>query len=89
MPIYDYQCRRCGHRFEQVVKLGETPGCPSCGDARPERLVAFSAAVSTEKTRKRSFAIARSRAQAEKKEKDHAHREYLQNHIRDHGGGQE
>ncbi|MDQ2640479.1 MAG: zinc ribbon domain-containing protein [Pseudomonadota bacterium] len=89
MPIYDYQCGRCGLRFEQVVKLGETPACPSCGDAGPERLATFSATVSTEKTRKRSFSIARGRAQAEKKEKDHAHREYLQNHIREHGGGED
>ena len=85
MPIYDYQCR-CGHRFEQVVKLGETPACPACGNARPERLSSFSAAVSTDKTRRRSIAVARSKAQAVKKEKDHAHREYLQNHIKDHGG---
>ena len=85
MPIYDYQCR-CGHRFEQVVKLGETPACPACGHARPERLASFSAAVSTDKTRRRSIAGARGKAQAVKKEKDHAHREYLQNHIKDHGG---
>ena len=86
MPIYDYQCRRCGHRFEQVVKLGETPQCPACGDAEPEKQFAFSAAVSTEKTRGRSLAVAQGKARAVKKEKDHAHREYLQNHIKDHGG---
>jgi putative FmdB family regulatory protein len=89
MPIYDFKCRRCGHAFEQVVKLGEVPACPACGDAGTERQVAFSAAVSTEKTRKRAWAVARSKAQAEKTEKDHAHREYLQNHIREHGGGEE
>jgi hypothetical protein len=42
--------------------------------------------VSTDKTRRRSLAVARGKAQAVKKEKDHAHREYLQNHIKDHGG---
>lgn len=86
MPIYDYQCRRCRCRFEQVVKAGETPDCPACGDAHPERLFSFSAAVSTEKTRGRALAIAQGKARAVKKEKDHAHREYLQNHIKDHGG---
>jgi putative FmdB family regulatory protein len=84
MPIYDYQCRQCRHRFEQVVKAGETPACPACNAADPERFFPFSAAVSTAKTRQKSQAVARSRAQAVKKEKDHAHQEYMRNHIKDH-----
>lgn len=84
MPIHDFQCRRCGHRFEQLVKAGESPACPGCGAAGAERLFTPTAAVSTVKTRERSLAGARSRASAIKKEKDHAHREYLQNHIKDH-----
>jgi putative FmdB family regulatory protein len=87
MPIYDFRCRCCGHRFEQLVKAGRTPGCPTCGAAGakgPERLFSATAAVSTAKTRQRSLAVARSKASAVKKEKDHAHREYLQNHIKDH-----
>jgi len=84
MPLYDYQCRRCGHRFEQVVKLNETPDCPACGTADPERQVSFSATVSTGKTRERALAAARGKASAQKKEKDHADRAYLQNHIKDH-----
>lgn len=84
MPIYDYQCRRCGHRFEQVVKLGETPDCPACGADDPERFATFSAAVMTPKSRARSLAGARARASAVKKEKDAAHSEYLRNHIKDH-----
>ena len=31
MPIYEYQCRQCGHRFEQLVRAGSRPGCPECG----------------------------------------------------------
>jgi putative FmdB family regulatory protein len=84
MPLYDYQCRRCGHRFDQVVKLNETPDCPACGAADPERLVSFSATVSTGRTRERALAAARGKAGALKKEKDHADREYMQNHIKDH-----
>ena len=32
MPIYEYECDRCGHRFEQVMKISESaPACPACG----------------------------------------------------------
>jgi len=84
MPIYDFQCKRCGHRFEQVVKAAESPPCPACGAAKPERQFPFSAAVSTAKTRARALTVARGKARAVKKEQDHANREYLQNHIKDH-----
>lgn len=84
MPIYEYRCRHCALRFEQLVKLGETPACPSCGAAGPERLFSASASVSTSRTRERSAAVARGKARAAKKEKDHAHAEYLRKHERDH-----
>jgi len=84
MPIYDYQCRQCGHRFEQVVKADEVPPCPQCKASDPERFFPFSASVSTTRTRERTTAIARGKARAVKKEKDHAHQEYMRNHIKDH-----
>ena len=38
MPIYEYQCSKCQHRFEEWVKSpsdqGEEP-CPKCGAASP------------------------------------------------------
>jgi putative FmdB family regulatory protein len=84
MPIYDYQCKSCGHRFDQLVKLGaKPPACPSCGKAA-ERLSSFSAAISTGTTRGRALKDGRSRAGAQKKEKDHAHQEYMRNHLKDH-----
>jgi putative FmdB family regulatory protein len=86
MPIYDFRCRRCAHRFEMLVKPDETPDCPACSASGPERMFPFSAAVSTVKTRERAMAGARRRAGAEKKEKDHAHAEYLRKHNEDHGG---
>lgn len=47
MPIYEYQCPRCGQVFERLMRLGavETPPCPQCG---------------AEQTRRRLSVIARS-----------------------------
>ena len=30
MPLYDYHCQACGHRFETLVRSGSTPVCPQC-----------------------------------------------------------
>jgi putative FmdB family regulatory protein len=87
MPLYDFKCRSCGHKFEELVKLGEAPSCPKCGAAAPERLFAMSAGVSTEKTRNRSAKKARAVAGKIKREKDHAQREYERNYIKDHSDG--
>jgi len=32
MPLYEYQCESCGHRFEVIQKFSDTaPVCPKCG----------------------------------------------------------
>jgi putative FmdB family regulatory protein len=33
MPLYEYQCKKCGHRFEKIQKFSEKPikKCPDCG----------------------------------------------------------
>jgi len=35
MPIYEYQCRKCGHRFEKIQKFSDphVKKCPKCGRA--------------------------------------------------------
>lgn len=35
MPLYDYQCNQCGHRFEvrQGIKEDPLTVCPQCGGA--------------------------------------------------------
>ena len=30
MPIYGYDCSKCGHEFEALVRSSETSSCPSC-----------------------------------------------------------
>jgi len=35
MPLYDYECARCAHRFEMIMKVGEAnPACPACARRR-------------------------------------------------------
>jgi putative FmdB family regulatory protein len=33
MPLYEYQCKKCGHRFERIQKFSDKPirKCPECG----------------------------------------------------------
>ena len=33
MPLYEYECDACGHRFEVIQKFSDAPieKCPSCG----------------------------------------------------------
>ena len=30
MPIYEFECSKCGARFEELVPTGETAPCPQC-----------------------------------------------------------
>ena len=33
MPLYEYECEKCGHRFEKIQKFSDPPldVCPKCG----------------------------------------------------------
>jgi putative FmdB family regulatory protein len=35
MPLYEYECEACGHRFEVIQKFADPPleQCPKCGSA--------------------------------------------------------
>jgi putative FmdB family regulatory protein len=39
MPLYDFRCRECGERFEELVSERDRPVCPACGASEPERLL--------------------------------------------------
>jgi putative FmdB family regulatory protein len=30
VPIYEFECAKCGTRFEEIVKAGQTAPCPRC-----------------------------------------------------------
>jgi len=33
MPLHEYECKKCGHRFERIQKFSDPPvkRCPECG----------------------------------------------------------
>jgi putative FmdB family regulatory protein len=40
MPLYEYECDACGHRFEIIQKFSDGPPdtCPQCGKGPLQRL---------------------------------------------------
>ncbi|GHE19584.1 FmdB family zinc ribbon protein [Halomonas urumqiensis] len=41
MPIYEYECKACGHRLEKLQKISADPlkDCPACETAALSRLI--------------------------------------------------
>jgi putative FmdB family regulatory protein len=41
MPIYEYECQKCGHTLEALQKFSDKPlrECPECGKHQLKRLV--------------------------------------------------
>ena len=42
MPLYDYKCQKCGHRFEKIQLFSdpEIKKCPECGGKVEKQLTA-------------------------------------------------
>ncbi len=40
MPLYEYECKKCGHRFEKIQKFSDkmVKKCPKCG-GRVEQMI--------------------------------------------------
>jgi len=45
MPIYEYQCRKCGHQLEVIQKVSDAPltDCPECGAAELKKVISAAA----------------------------------------------
>lgn len=47
VPIYEFRCGECGHRFEELCRFdeeGDSIKCPSCGHVGARRLISVFAA---------------------------------------------
>jgi putative FmdB family regulatory protein len=49
MPIFEYVCQSCNHRFELLVQGAAVPVCPSCkGTALNKQFSAFGVGATTD-----------------------------------------
>ncbi|MDH5179720.1 MAG: zinc ribbon domain-containing protein [Gammaproteobacteria bacterium] len=41
MPIYEYECKSCGHNMEAIQKISDAPltDCPECGKADLQKMI--------------------------------------------------
>jgi len=41
VPIYEYACKKCGHKLDALQKMSEDPlvDCPDCGEPQLKRLI--------------------------------------------------
>ena len=41
MPLYEYLCKKCGHRFEKIQKFSDPSPteCPACGEDEIEQVI--------------------------------------------------
>ena len=58
MPLYEFDCSGCGHRFEALVRNGAPPSCPACGSDALDRILS-SFAVSSADTRRAALKAGR------------------------------
>ena len=54
MPIYEYRCGKCNHKFDALQKVGEDGAglkCPKCGTENPTKVLSvFSSSDSSGKS---------------------------------------
>ena len=83
MPVFEYECRHCGHQFEYLV-MHSSPAaeCPSCRQKDLEQLISLSA-VSSETSRQANLSAAHAKAAAVRKEKSHQDHTHLHEHFED------
>ena len=80
MPIYEYECRKCGHIFDALQKAsdGALRNCPECGKAALQKLVS---APAFQVKGKDGGAVTRTRVGHNLDGAEHSH-----SHEHSHGG---
>lgn len=58
MPIFEYVCAHCDHRFEAVVLGSQAPHCPACDGERLEKQLSVFAVGAGSSSAPRSRAVA-------------------------------
>ena len=83
MPLYEYECRHCGHQFEALVRPGHVIACAACGSGDLDRLLS-SFAPSSDGSRRANLSAVRARGERLRHEKVRADHRAMHDHIKDH-----
>jgi putative FmdB family regulatory protein len=87
MPVYEYQCRSCGHRFEYLVlRSSPAAACPACAKTDLEQLISL-CAVSSEASRDANLAAAHRKAADVRNEKQRQQHAHVHEHFEDAKSG--
>ena len=83
MPLFDFECRACGHEFEALVRPSDAPPrCPACGASDLDKqLPTF--VVNTAEKRAAAAKQSRQRQIAKRKDALIADEEYRQKHDKE------
>ncbi len=83
MPIYEYNCRKCGHGFEYLMlRTSPAAKCPSCGNEDLEQLISLSS-VSSESSRQANLDAAHKKSAGVYKEKQREDHKHYHEHFQD------
>jgi len=44
MPLYEYECKKCGHKFESVRNIADSQSilkCPKCGRESAYKIISI------------------------------------------------
>jgi putative FmdB family regulatory protein len=85
MPIFEYECRKCGEEFELLILGSSVAACPACQSQDLEQLLS-GFAVSSDGIRKANVAAARQAHKNSKNLRDQkiAHVEEIKEHAQPH-----
>ena len=81
MPIYEYECRACGHQFEYLVlPSSSAPECPSCQQKDLQKMISL-CAVSSENPKQAHLSTERKKYGKINREKQHEeHKAFHEHH---------
>ena len=85
MPIFDYSCKGCGHRFDALVLRNETVSCSKCGSTELEKNLT-TPALKTEGTHALAMKAAKKRDKRQARDNYWTQRDYERAHYEEDTG---
>jgi putative FmdB family regulatory protein len=85
MPIFDYSCKGCGHRFDALVLRNEVVSCSKCGSQDLEKNITLPA-LKTDGTHAQALKAAKQRDKRQARDNYWTQRDYERAHYEEDTG---